>query len=52
MKYKYIARYSDHQGHTVMAIEWGKGKCLFYCCECELEFYGLRRCIRKIKEER
>ena len=48
-RYRYIARGSVHRGHTVVVKEWKRGKIMAYCCECEYHFYGLRRCVRKIK---
>jgi len=47
MTYKYIARMSTHKGHEIIVLKWGRGKILAYCIDCDEDFIGIRRCIRK-----
>ncbi len=45
--YKYIAN-SEHKGHLVQVLKWGKGKVKIFCCDCDIIFIGIKRCLRKI----
>ena len=48
--YKYIAK-GEHKEHIVLVLKWGKGKVQVWCFDCREEFIGIKRCLRKIKEE-
>ena len=47
--YIYIAKGSVHKGHTIEVKSWKRGKVLAYCRDCHYHFYGIRRCVRRVR---